>query len=131
MKIISSSKYLQIVPVWYQSLSNIIYLLWFLWLSSSLREDDIGHDIEHSFVSHISLDADQASLLGVLKVEAMTFSNFPVDCLLDPCDFIDKLIAELVEYIEGKSVLSINDPNEEKALSLDLVKWNIENLCVC
>lgn len=61
----------------------------------------------------------------------MTFSNFSVDYLLDPCDFIDKLVSEFVEYIEGKSLLNINDPNKEKALSLNLVKWNIENLLVC
>lgn len=130
MQVVSSSKNLKVVTVWYQSFHNIIDLLRLLRLTSPLRKDNIRHNIEDGFVSHISFYPDQASLFGVLQVESMTFCNLTVHCLFYPGHFVHELVAMLVEHVQGEAVLRVDDPNKEEALRLDLLEWQVQDILV-
>ena len=60
----------------------------------------------------------------------MTLGDLAVDCLLDPAYLIDHLVPELVEDIQGKPVLVIDDPNEQESICLNLFKWYLKNLVI-
>ena len=66
----------------------------------------------------------------MLQVVAVSLGNLSIDCLLDPGDLIDKLVAEMLHHVDCKAILGIDDPNEEEAVGLDLVKGDIPDLLV-
>jgi hypothetical protein len=66
----------------------------------------------------------------MLQVVAVALGNLAIDCLLDPGDLIDKLVAEMLHHFDGHAILGINDPNKEETVCLDLVKGDIHDLLV-
>jgi len=52
----------------------------------------------------------------------MAFGDLAVDCLFDPYDFVNQLVLELFEEVEGVRVLGIDDPDEQEAILLQLVE---------
>jgi hypothetical protein len=90
VEVISSAKYLHVVPVRDQSLSDLIYLLGFLRLTTSLAEYDIAFNIEPGSVGDIPLNPYKAGFLCMLEVVPMTLGNLAVNSLFDPCNFINK-----------------------------------------
>lgn len=66
----------------------------------------------------------------MLEVEAMTFGDLAVDSLLDPGYLIDHLVAELVEDVQSKPILGVDDPDEEESICLDLVKGYLKDLVI-
>ena len=66
----------------------------------------------------------------MLQVEAMAFVNLAIYCLLHPCHFINHFIALLLKQIKGKLILGIDDPDEQEASILNLIKWHIDNIIV-
>lgn len=60
----------------------------------------------------------------------MTFGDLAVDSLLDPGYLIDHLVAELVEDVQSKPILGVDDPDEEESICLDLVKGYLKNLVI-
>jgi len=60
----------------------------------------------------------------------MAFCDLAVDCLFDPGHFVHELIAMLVEHVQGKAVLGIDDPDEQEALGLDLFERQVQDVFV-
>ena len=78
------------MPIRDQSLSDLIYLLGFLRLATSLAEYDIAFNVESGSVGDIPLDPHEAGFLCMLEVVSVTLGNLAVDSLFDPCNFINK-----------------------------------------
>jgi len=67
----------------------------------------------------ISLIAHQARLLGMLEIEAMALGYFPIDCLLDPVDGVDYLVApSFLHHVDRPLEFSVDHPDEEESLLL-------------
>ena len=130
MQVVSSPEYLHVETVRHERLSQVVDLFRLLRLASSLRKDNICHKVEAAVFGRVAFDSNQARFLGVLKVEAVALGDLAVDCLLDPGDLIDKTVAELLEQAECKSVLGIDDPDEEVAVSLEPIERNLENFLI-
>lgn len=130
VQIISSSKNFDIVTVWDHSLRYLINFLWLLRLTSSLRENDITHGIQVSFLINLTLGSDETRLFSMLKIIPMTLRNLTVHSLLDPGDFIYKFVAGLLHHFERKSILGVDDPNEQETVGLEAFEGNVEDLLV-
>lgn len=56
----------------------------------------------------------------MLKVKPMSLCDFAIDCLLDPVDVIDDLVAPLLLHdVDCPLKLGIDDPDEQKSLFLE------------
>jgi len=130
VQIVASTEDLEIVPVGNKCLSDLIYLLGFLRLATSLTEDHIGLNVEASLGIDVPLHADKTSLLSMLQIVAVTLSYLSIDSLLDPGDLINEFVSEMLHHVNGKAVLGINDPDKEEAVSLNLVERDIPDLLV-
>jgi hypothetical protein len=124
VEVVSSAKDLKVVSIRNKRLSYVINLLRFLGLTSSLRKNDVGFDVENSINSHITFYAYKTCLFCMLKIEAVAFCYLSIDSLLYPSNLVDKFVAIFVEHFKSKSVLGIDDPNKKKTTFLNLVKWN-------
>lgn len=87
-QVVSPSEDLQVVAVGHQLVDILIDFFGLLTLPSPIAENDILSHSPSNFGSHVALDADEAGLLGVLEVIAVSLGNFAVDGLLDPGDGI-------------------------------------------
>jgi len=81
-------------------------------LASSLAENHITLNVKFSFAFNVAFNSNQACFFGMLQIVTVTLSNLAIDCLFDPGDLINKLVAKVLHHLNGKSVLSINDPDE-------------------
>lgn len=131
MKVVTSAKDLQVVPIGNQALSNLVDFFWLLRLTSAHAEDDIRLDLVLDlYVDGASFETNEARFFGVLEVVAVTFGNLAVDCLLDPGDLVDHLVAPLFHHLDCESVLSVDDPNKYEACVLQKIHRKIKNLLV-
>lgn len=130
MQVVSPTEDLEVVAIWNQGFRDIVDLLWLLRLASSLRKDDIRLDVEVGFASHISFHSNQTSFLGVLEVEAMTFGNLSVDCLLDPGDLVYHFVPKFVKDVQREAIFCVDDPDEKESIGLDFIEWDIQDLVV-
>jgi len=89
VKIVSAAKDLKVESIRDKSLCDLIDLLRLLGLTSSLAEDHITLDVEVSLSLNVALDTNKASLLSMLKIVAVTFSNLAIHCLLYPSNLIN------------------------------------------
>jgi len=136
VEVVSSRKDLKVISVGHKSLCYLIDLLWFLTLSASIGEhyvalhveahsDTLGHDFR------VSLEPDKAKLLCMLKVVPMAFGDLTVDSLLDPVNLINQAVAKFLHHLEGKPVLSVDDPDKQVAFSwLQEGEGDLEDLCI-
>ena len=90
MKIVSAAKDLQVVAMGHQGLAYVVHLFRLLRLASAHAEDDVAVDAADEAVPEVSLVADEARLLRMLQVVAVSFVDLAVNGLLDPDDLIDK-----------------------------------------
>ena len=130
MKVVTPAENLKVVSVWHESLGNLVYLLRLLRLPSPLAKDHIALNVESCLAVHVALHAHQAGLLGMLQIVAMTLGNLAIDSLLHPGNLIDQLVSECLHHLNGKAVLRVDNPNEQEAVGLDLVKGDILDLLV-
>lgn len=131
MKVVSSCKDLKIISIRNQSFSQVIYFLRFLALTSSLRKYDIRHQVELGLIPDVSFDAYETRLFGMLEIKAMAFCDLAIDSLFDPCNLIYESVAPFVKHVQGKSILVVDDPDEEEAALLYFVERNFQNIIVC
>ena len=66
----------------------------------------------------------------MLKVKAVSFGDLAVDCLLNPGNLVHQLVAKLVEHVKCKPVLGVDHPDEEIAIFLYFIKWDVKDLRV-
>jgi hypothetical protein len=60
----------------------------------------------------------------------VTLGNLAIDSLLHPSNLINQLVSECLHHLNGKAVLRVDNPNEQEAVSLDLVEGDILDLLV-
>ena len=89
-------------------------------LSSSVTEDDIFGYSLFEFTA-VALDANEAGLLGVLEVVAVSLGNLSVDCLLDPGDGVDQFVAPLLHEFDCEGVLGIDGPDDHHSILLQFM----------
>ena len=130
MKVVPPAEYLKVVAVGYESLGDLINLLWFLRLAPPLAEDHIALYVESGFSIYIPLHSNKASLLSMLKVVTVTLGDLAVDGLFDPGDLIDEFVAVFLHHLQCKAVLRIDHPNEQEPISLDLVERDVQDVLV-
>lgn len=58
----------------------------------------------------------------MLQVEAVALGDLAIDGLLDPCDLVDQGVAVSIHHLDGESILGVDDPDEQKAVLLQLVE---------
>ena len=90
MQIVSPTKDLQIVALWYESLTNVVDLLWLLRLASAHTENDVTVNVALDAVSEVALVANEACFLCMLQVVTMALVDLAVDRLLDPHYLVDE-----------------------------------------
>jgi hypothetical protein len=92
-------------------------------LSPAIAEDDVPRDslLELGWVS---LDADEAGLLGVLEVVAVALGDFAVDCLLHPGDGVDQAVPPLLHELDRERVLGVDGPHQQHSVLLQFVHWD-------
>ena len=66
----------------------------------------------------------------MLEVITMTFCDLSIHSLLDPSYFINKFVAEILHHFESETIFCVDDPDEEEAILLNLVKWNVQDLLI-
>jgi len=99
-------------------------------LTTSLRKDNVGHYVHFGLVFNIAFDSNKARFFCVLEVIAMPLSYLAIDRLLNPSNLINKFILEVFHHFKCKSVFGVNHPDEEEAVGLEFVKWNVEDLLI-
>lgn len=129
VQVVASTEDLEVVAIGAQRFSDLVDLLRFLTLSSSLAEDNVGH-VAHRPLFRLALDTNKASLLCVLQIEAVALRNPAIDGLLDPCDLVDEVVAKVLHHFDSISIFRVDDPNEKETIRLQPVKWNVFNLRV-
>lgn len=125
MQIITATEDLQVKPIGYQLLHQLVYLFRLLWLASPLRKNNISIYSALQLVSQVTLIPDQARLLRMLQIIPVTLGNLTVYCLLHPNQLVDHSIAILVEQLESEFVLVIDYPNKQETVCLQLVKRKV------
>ena len=58
----------------------------------------------------------------------MTFGNLTVDRLLAPDDLVNEFVTKVLHHFDSVSVLGVDDPDEQEAVRLQLVKRYLLNL---
>lgn len=66
----------------------------------------------------------------MLQIVAMALGNLAIHSLLHPGYLIDQLVSEVLHHLNGKAVLRVDNPDEQEAVGLDLVKGDIRDLLV-
>lgn len=62
----------------------------------------------------------------MLKVKPVSLCDLAIDCLLDPVDVIDYLVAPfLLHDVDRPLELGIDDPNEQKSLFLQQLNGDV------
>jgi hypothetical protein len=66
----------------------------------------------------------------MLQVVTVALGDLSVNCLFDPGNFIHQPITILFHHVQGHSIFGVNDPDEEKAVTLNLIEGDVQNLLV-
>ena len=131
MKVVSATEDFEIIAFGNHGLCDVVDLFWLLGLASTLTEYHIGLDVKPCSLVHIPLDSNKTSLLRMLQIVPMPLGNLPIDCLLDPHNFINKSVPIVVHHVECKPVLGVDHPYEQKAICLKFVERDFQDGLVC
>jgi len=124
-EVVPPRKDLHVKAVGNELLHVLVHLLRLLRLSPPLAVDHVTANAFDGLVAadlaEVALESDEAGLLCVLQVVAVSVGDAAVHRLFDPADVADHGVAPLLEELQRQPVLGVDDPHEEQPVLLQQV----------